>query len=603
MLSLPVKVTPFHDESLVGFLGRLATANGYSHTFLIKQCRKLTDEAVRSFYKQNNAPLVWVTAVKSLSSSRASFDPMSIYCPKHCPKCLGEHGYWKYAWGLKLYCFCVEHSVLLIDTCHHCGMRLCFGAFTTFRCSLCHQDIRKNNSTTPASTSDVWFSKLLENRAFSKLPLNDSILCNLPIRNLHELFLNIGFVSLNLYGKHCRFIFLASELSKISHSAGQIAFGWPCAFYEYLDRCNNIGDADKWHPKVCYEKIYHITFRKLKDNVYDFLRDEFENYLLSNWRGPLTATSTLFSRETIQSHRWKPIKTVAYSVGLPPSKLKLFVEKGLVSSNSIQHDCGKISTVVDLQEAKAFVEKLNNSASLKEAARRLGISERRARSLIIGGYLVGYNSKNSNPTPWIVDSESFIQKFSTSDAVHGTDEYLSLRKLFTYYLKDENQFLDFVGALTKCEVELYRCDTGLSFADYKLLSDDFYCWKQRWLTAHQTTTNLSAQDAASVLNVKDQVVYGLINNGLLPHVVENNQRKIAPSTLKDFQQQYVFNREIAHQFLKSPQRISSRLIENGFQPVAGPHEENSVCRHYLWRRDEELYEFLKTEFRNRFEAV
>ncbi|WP_221178539.1 hypothetical protein, partial [Pseudomonas fluorescens] len=83
----------------------------------------------------------------------------------------------------------------------------------------------------------------------------------------------------------------------------------------------------------------------------------------------------------------------------------------------------------------------------------------------------------------------------------------------------------------------------------------------------------------------------------------NNQRKIAPSTLKDFQQRYVFNREIAHQFLNSPKRISSQLIDSGFQPVAGPHAEGSVCRHYLWRRDEELYDFLTTEFRNRFVGV
>lgn len=601
MLNLPVKVSPFHDESLVGFLGRLATANGYAHTFLIKQCRKLTDEAVRSFYKENNAPLVWVSAVKSLSRSRTSFDPMSMYCPKHCPKCIGEYGYWKYVWGVKLYNFCVEHSVELIDTCHRCGMRLCFGAFTTFRCSLCHQDVRTNRSSGSATTSDIWFSRLLENRAVSKPALNDSVLCNLPISTLHELFLNLGFIAQYPDGKYCRSVFLTSDLSKISHSAGKIAFGWPDSFHEYLDRCRNIGD--KWHPKVCYQKIYYVAFRKLKSDAYDFLREEFEQYLLNRWRGPIPTTSTTLSRETIQLHRWKPLKTVAKSLGVPLSKLKLFLEMGFISSNSIQHDCGKISTVVDLQEAQAFVEKFNNPRSLKEAARRLGISERRVRSLIIGGYLVGYNSKNSNPTPWIVDSESFIQKFSPSDAVHGTDQYLSLRKLFTYYLKDESQFLDFVGALTKCEVELYRCETGMAFADYQLLIDDFYSWKRRWLAEHQTTTNLSAQEVASVLNVKDQVVYGLINNSLLPHLVENNQRKIAPSTLKDFQQRYVFNREIAHQFLNSPKRISSRLIDSGFQPVAGPHEEGSVCRHYLWRRDEELYDFLKTEFRNRFDGV
>jgi hypothetical protein len=603
MFNLPVKVHPFHDESLVGYLGRLATANGFSHTFLIKQCRKLTDEAMQSFYKGSDTPSVWASSVKSLSSTRASFDPLSMYCPKHCPKCLDEQVYWKYVWGLKLYNVCVEHSVQLVDTCHHCGMRLCFGAFTTFRCSLCHRDIRKNNSSTLASTSDVWFSKLLENRALSKPALNDSVLCNLSIWNLHELFLNIGFIASNLKGRNCRHVFLSSDLSKISHSAGEIAFGWPCSFYEYLDICQNSVSGDKWHPKVCYQKIYHIVFRKLKREAYDFLRDEFENYLLSNWRGPLTSRSTTFSRETIQSHRWKPIKTVAYSIGLPPSKLKLFLEKGLISSSSIQHDCGKISTVVDVKEARTFVENFNKSPNLKEAARQLGLSERRVRSLVIAGYLVGYNSRNGNPTPWIVDCESFIKKFSPSDVLKVSDQYLSVRKVLTFYLKTEKQFLDFVGALIKGEIRLFRSDADLSFSDYRLLIDDYRSWKQRWVTDHQATTSLSAQEAASVLGVKDQVVYGLINNGLLAHVVETNRRRILPTTLKRFRERYVFNREIARQFLKSPKLVASRLIENEFRPVAGPHEENSVCRHYLWRRTQDLYEFLKLEFGNRVVAV
>nr|WP_315444925.1 TniQ family protein [uncultured Pseudomonas sp.] len=598
MLNLPVKVTPFHDESLVGFLGRLATANGYSHAFLITQCRKLTDEAVRSFYKENKTPLVWVSAVKSLSSSRTSFDPMSMYCPKHCTKCLGEYGYWKYVWGIKLYNFCVEHSVQLIDTCHRCGMRLCFAAFTTFRCSLCHQDIRKNLSSVNASTSDVWFSRLLENRAMSKPALNGSVVCNLPISNLHELFLNVGFIATNPGGKYCRTVFLTSDLSKISHSAGKLAFGWPSSFHEYLDLCRNLGD--KWHPKICYRKIYYVVFHKLKNDAYDFLREEFENYLLSSWRGPITATSTTLSLETIQSHRWKPLKAVAASLGVPVSKLKLFLEKGLISSNSIQHECGKISTVVDLREAKACVESFSKTASLKDAARQLGISENRVRSLLSSGYLVGYKSKNNSPSPWVVDWEAFIKKFSPVDVLNDDDRYISIRKVLPFYFNVEKKFLDFIDVLIKGGIQLFRYETDHSFADYRLLLDEFRGWKHRWLIDNHTTSNLGAQEVAIILNVKDYVVYGLIKNGLLAHVREENRCKVAPITLKLFREQFVFNREIAQQFHKSPVMVSSRLIANGFRPVAGPNEQHNVCRHYVWRRTEDLYEFLKLEFANRF---
>ncbi|NVZ21482.1 TniQ family protein [Pseudomonas costantinii] len=603
MLNLPVKLTAYHDESLVGFLGRQATANGFSHNFLIKQCRKLTDEEVRCFCKENSSSSVWVTSVKSLSSSRASVDPMSMYCPKHCPKCLAEYGYWKYVWGLKLYNFCVEHTVQLIDTCHRCGMRLCLGAFTTFQCSLCHQDIRKNSSSIGASTSDVWFSRLLENRAMSKPPLNDSVLCQLPLSILHELFLNLGFIMSYPDGMHCRSVFLISDLCKVSRCAGEIAFGWPSSFYEYLDICKYGGNRDRWHSKVCYKKIYYVVFQKLKSQVYDFLRDEFENYLLSSWRGPLTATSTRFSHAVIQSHRWKPLKAVANSLGVAPSKLKLFMEKGLISSNSIQYECGKISTVVDLHEAKKCIENFRKAASLKDAARQFGISESRVRSLLSNDYLVGYNSNNHHSSPWVVDCESFIKKFSPIDALNNNDEYISIRKILPFYLNVEKQFLDFIDVLIKGEIQIFRCEGDLLFADYRLLIDEFRSWKKRWLIDNHTTSNLSAQEVATILNVKDNVVYGLINNGMLAHLREDNRYKVAPTSLKLFREQFVFNREIAQEFFKSPRMVSSRLIANGFRPVAGPHEQHNVCRHYVWRRTADLYKFLRLEFANRFVTI
>lgn len=603
MLNLPVKVHPHHDESLVGFLGRLATANGFSHSFLIKKCRELTDEEVKSFHRKNDVPFVWVSSIKALSKTRGSLDPLSAYCPKHCPKCLREGRYWKYVWGLKLYNFCVEHSMQLVDTCHHCGMRLCFAAFTTFRCSLCHRDIRKNQTCSLVSTSDVWFSNLLENRALSRPPLNDSILCKLSILNLHELFLNLGFIVSNLKGKRCNDVFMSSELSKISHSAGKIAFGWPGSFYDYLNLCQSSVSDDKWHPKTCYSKIYRISFQKLKSEAYDFLREEFEHYLLSNWRGPLDPRATTFSLETIQSHRWKPIKAVANSLGLAPSKIKVLLEKGLVSSSTLRHDCGKISTVVNIEEAKTFVENAARSRSLKDASKQLGINERRIKSLVNGDLLVGYRSNTKSPAPWILDCDKFLNKFSLTAMTTDGHECLTIRKILTFHLRDETQFLDFIKSLIRGTMVLYGGTEDTSFADYKLIASDYFSWKCQWLKKHQTTKSLSAREVASVLGVKDNVVYAMINNGLLAHVVVGKQRMVKPSSLKQFREKYVFNREIAGQFRISPKLVVSFLSENKFKPAAGPHLSNHPCRHYIWRRTDKLYDLLNSKFLYRDAAV
>ncbi|WP_256349479.1 helix-turn-helix domain-containing protein [Pseudomonas gingeri] len=394
-------------------------------------------------------------------------------------------------------------------------------------------------------------------------------------------------------------MFLSSELSKISHSAGQMAFGWPGSFYDYLDLCQNSVDGDKWHPKTCYKKIHHISFNKLKSRVYDFLRDEFEHYLLSSWRGPLSTRSTTFSLETIQSHRWQPIKKVATSLGLAPSKLRVLLEKGLISSNSLRHSCGKISTVVDIKEAESFVVSVKRAQSLKDAAKELGVSERRVRSLVNDGLLIGYNSSNEYPTPWIIDCKDFINKLSPKKLNNDSGEYVTVRKVLIFHLKTENQFIDFVGALIKGEIGLFRGADDVSFADYKIIAHEYACWKKRWARDHQTVASFNAQEIASLLGVKDQVVYALINNGLLSHVVVNSQRRVEPATLKRFRERYVFNREIAQQFCVSPKMMVTHLSKKKFRPVAGPTVPSHPCRHYLWKRTKKLYDFLGSKFHYR----
>ncbi|MNF93756.1 Helix-turn-helix domain protein [compost metagenome] len=176
------------------------------------------------------------------------------------------------------------------------------------------------------------------------------------------------------------------------------------------------------------------------------------------------------------------------------------------------------------------------------------------------------------------------------------DEYLTIRKILTFHLREETQFLDFIKALVREEIVLYAGEEDSSFADYKLIANSYFFWKSQWLKKHQTTKSLSAREVASVLGVKDQVVYGMINNGLLAHVVVGNQRMVKPSSLKRFREKYVFNREVADQFRISPKMVVSCLSEDKFKPAAGPHILNHPCRHYIWRRTDELYDFLNSKF-------
>lgn len=150
---------------------------------------------------------------------------------------------------------------------------------------------------------------------------------------------------------------------------------------------------------------------------------------------------------------------------------------------------------------------------------------------------------------------------------------------------------------------LYAGAQDTSFSDYKLIANDYFFWKSQWLKIHPTTTFLSVREVASILAVNTEIVYAMINNGLLPHNIIGNQRMIKPSALKRFREEYVFNREVSDQFRISPKMVVSCLSENKFKPAAGPHVLNHPCRHYIWRRTDKLYDFLNSIFPYRSVAV
>lgn len=183
------------------------------------------------------------------------------------------------------------------------------------------------------------------------------------------------------------------------------------------------------------------------------------------------------------------------------------------------------------------------------------------------------------------------------------DEYLTIRNILTFHLREETQFLDFIKALIKGEMVLYAGAQGTSFADYKIIAGDYLFWKSQWLKKYPTTTSLSVREVASELAVNDEIVYAMINNGLLAHGVIGNRRMIKPSSLKRFREKYVFNREVADQFRISPKMVVSCLSENKFKPAAGPHVLNHPCRHYIWRRTDKLYDFLNSIFPYRSIAI
>lgn len=118
---------PAQDESLIGFLRRLALRNGYGGwhdlvaAFEIRPTKKAVKEHALQLLMAFGFPEEQRTYLSSYlaayrdneSFNRSSVEPV-------CTECLREHGYQRRQWSHSLVIACPEHSTLLIDQCPNC---------------------------------------------------------------------------------------------------------------------------------------------------------------------------------------------------------------------------------------------------------------------------------------------------------------------------------------------------------------------------------------------------------------------------------------------------------------------------------------------------
>lgn len=109
-----------------------------------------------------------------------------------------------------------------------------------------------------------------------------------------------------------------------------------------------------------------------------------------------------------------------------------------------------------------------------------------------------------------------------------------------------------------------------------------------WFAAQQNVQarEMTIPDVALKLEVKQEVAYALVRSGLLTtadrRVGRRAERRVSARSLGDFQQRYVFCRDIARTLARSPKAVAAFLAGQGVKPIAGP--EIDGCRQLVFVR-------------------
>ncbi|WAH58806.1 TniQ family protein [Pseudomonas silvicola] len=596
MLNLAVMVYPHHDESFVGYMGRLAKANALPHTYFQQKFLLLSEEEQSGFLSKVNAPMGWVDTIRAIIKPRSNHDPMCYRSPKHCPQCMLEFGYWKHIWMFKLYNVCTSHGVQLVERCSHCQMLLCYDAFSNLRCSHCGNSFLHPSNFKKAGAIDCWFSRLIENRISNSDPLNPTLICNLSFEDFHSAFFNLGRVVMTeTSGKRIVGVVRSTEdMTAISHACATIAFDWPWSFLEYLRKVH-LKQGGRWTATGCFDRVRHVLYHALKDHKFDFLRAEFEHYLTENWKGPIDSKAKTLSSETVENHSWKPIAVAAKMLGIKNSRVKVFIRQGRLASNSIRYECGKVSTIINVEELRAIAAEQARVQTLTQVARRLGVNERRVRELIEAELLPVLTKKCRGENSWWLDCDSFVGKLEPLKLDSSEGNPLPISHFVKYYLKKERSFVGLVRSILDGHLKVYSAPGAKRFSDLMIRESEYRIFLKSNF-GNSIKELCTQQEAAVLLGIPGRYLPFLIKTGVIETTLDGLKRpRLTMKGVRCFHRSYISTIELSKVSGSKVDDLLAKLTDYGLEHDLLVKRPTGLTLEF-WKRGPDLQDFIDSNY-------
>lgn len=605
MFGLLINPEPEHDESLLGYLHRLGICNGLWNGEVVKLFKGLTDDEVSSWLGQCSRPPSWYEVVNEIRKPKFNNQKVwSLAYSKYCPDCLASSCYWREVWDLTLYTVCTIHTIELLYECPICQARVTPKILHTRTCEECGSSVVSEKSAiTEVDESKLWLSKELNRRLKHRLNEVSTNMSSLTYSQFHFLAVRFGVRALS---RKCHMNMTVASMASqnvvpvLAKSAGQILMGWPEAFHDLLTdlmqrRRPNLSSK----LGAAFGLIYNDVFLSLTDRCYDFVRLEFENYVVKNWTGPLAMRNRRLSECTLIEHRWLPYNKAAEITGLPKNFLRRMHSSGELDAREFNYSCGKTVTVVDIEEARRLSSIAREPLNLLEVSRLLWLSKKRVKQLIAAKVLKFVGGIPRTGERWLVDYTSIAALAPDNFLISARDDFKTISQVAKYYLPTSGGLVELANAIKSGEISVFcKADSErLNFGKWLIDPGEL----ERKAIKHAISSHsrsMSVTEAARMLGVKSEVCYALVRLGRLRSETAQCSRRAAKvvtlGAVQHFKRNYIFAPEVAKILGISVVNALPQLRKRGFFPVVGPTLSEAHCRQYVWRRSKRLVAFLSS---------
>lgn len=603
MFGLVVSPAPKCDESLAGYLHRLGECNGLRSGEVLKLYKELSYEQVYDWLSEDVRPESWREVNKEIRTPKFNNQKVwSLTNSKCCPSCLASEFYWRELWDLNLYLVCTIHKVELLYRCPRCQAKLTPKILYGTSCESCgYSIITKRLGTMAIDELKLWISVELERRFRGVCNEVSLGVDSLSYEQFHFLAIRIGVRALSC--TRDMNMIVASKLymnavPDLAVAAARILLGWPKTFHDLLaDLMELRGSSLSWRLGSAFGLIYNDMYLSLTDRCYDFIRDEFEQYVALYWEGPLAMRNRRLSECTLLAHRWLPYKKAARTVGLPESFLRRMHGAGELNAREFTYACGKTTTVVDIEEARRLTSSRHEPLNLRETSRLLCLSRTRIEQLIGSGALKFVGGCPHAGEMWLVDYSSIVAlapaRFLTSSGV----DFITISQVAKHYLPTLSGLIDLVVAIKNGQIPVFcRAESENVSVGKWLVSKSVLLRKKIIINSLSKDKGMSVSDAAKELGVKEEVAYALVRHGRLhSDTVQCSRRSaqiVSPAAIQHFKRNYILSPEVATLLEISRVNVLLTLRGDGFSPIVGPTLLHAKCRQYVWRRSKKLTAYL-----------
>jgi hypothetical protein len=601
MFGLAVVPDPYSDESLLGYIYRLAAKNDLAGREVLQLLRDGQQGDAHTVFNVKAPPTFWRQEAKELlRPPTRSARVMNHRRPRFCPVCLRDARYWRWKWGLMLVTGCDVHGVALRDCCDECGGRLTKSALHRFLCNSCGSALTETSAPlVPVSTGALWLARSMAFR-YAKIPaVTHHTTEKLTLEGLHELSVRIGIRSRRFEKSKPLKIRDAESFSvavAVADAAGLALMDWPVGFYRLLDGIRAArGQVGTWKMRQILGPIYSDLYRALAGPEFNFVRDAFEHYIQMTWEAPLSLRNSNFDPSMIKLHRWVAPFDASRALGLTEALVRRMADREEIPTRLSVGRSGRVSRVVDPHAVAPTAPDVGRSTSLKQAALILGLGEPRVRCLLEAGMLIAYGGAPQKGERWWIDPMSIAQSVRPTREIRDPSlKSVSVAHLAKYCLVNDGEFIALMLAMKSGNLPVFVPE-GAECAIGKWLVDrsEIAAWRS-WQGGPCRT--LSVDAAAKKLGVKQEVAYALARAGILRAEAEVAGRRAAQfitnRAMSRFKTQYILGTELASLAGTSPRQIGNRLIDAGFRPAAGPGIAEAPCRQYVWRRSAKLMAFI-----------